>query len=84
MVSRPEYVYTAIMEAVVRFAAGRVMSGCSPRGGGGLDLMAQLYDPRFRAVDKQDLPVAKSAVSDSLGAVPGHDQLDRSRLGMPR
>jgi hypothetical protein len=46
--------------------------------------MAQLYDPRFRAVDEQDLPVAKSAVSDSLGAVPGHDQLDRSRLGMPR
>ena len=84
MVSRPEHLYIAIMKAVVRFCRWSVMSGCSPRSGGRLDMMAQLYDPRFRAVDEQDLPVAKSAVSDSLGAVPGHDQLDRSRLGMPR
>lgn len=61
-----------------------VMSGCSPWSGGRQDLMAQLYDPRFRAVDEQGLPVVKSAVCDSFGAVPGHDQLDRSRLGMPR
>lgn len=46
-------------------------------------LIAQLYDHRVRAVDEQGLPVVQSAVSDAFGTVPGHDQLDRRRLGMP-
>jgi len=45
--------------------------------------MTQLDDPRFSTVDEQGLPVVKSAVSEPFGAVPGHDQLDRRRLGMP-
>ena len=47
-------------------------------------LNARLYDLGFWAVDEQGLPVAQRAVGDPLGAIPGNDPLDGSRLRMPR
>ncbi len=46
-----------------------------------LAVMVQLYDHRLRAVDEQGLPVVQGAVRDAFGAVPGHHQFDRRRLG---
>lgn len=47
------------------------------------DLTPQLYDHRLLTVDEEGLPVVQGTVRDAFGAVPGHDQLDRCRLGMP-
>ncbi len=47
------------------------------------DLTPQLYDHRLLTVDEEGLPVVQGTVRDAFGAVPGHDQLDRCRLGVP-
>lgn len=62
----------------------RTLSCCGEARDRQLIQIAQLHDQSLCAVDEQGLPVVQGAVSDPFGAVSGHDQLNRGRLGMPR